>query len=733
MKPLEMWAGLECTLNRVEDRFIDQSVKNGHHERIEDLQLFAELGVKKLRYPCLWERTAPEEPGHFDWSWLDERLAEIKRLGITPIAGFLHHGSGPGYTNLLDPEFPEKLARYARAFAERYPWIEDYTPVNEINTTARFSCLYGLWYPHHKSDASYLRAVYNQARGTILAMKAIREIIPGARLIQTDDLGRAQSTDPLKYQADFENERRWLGWDFLCGKVDESHKIFWYVKRHGGFSHEEIRWMIDNKCNPDVIGINHYHLSNRYLDHRMEMYPTWSHGGNGIDNYADVGAVDTGQVSLPSPKSIILEAWERYGLPVAVTEVHTMGNRDSQMRWLFEVWRAARMARANGANVIAVTAWSLLGTYDWHKLCTQCEGFYEPGVFDLRSPDRKPRHTGLSKLVKELSSKGDSDHPILKRPGWWRTPRRILWAPTEGAFSSLRHRSKLPPILITGATGTLGQAFARICGARNIPYRILKRADMDIANIGEVREVLDRIKPWAVINTAGYVRVDEAEEDSERCFRENVDGSFNLAAATAERGTPIVHFSSDLVFDGTSSGVYTESHRVSPLNVYGKSKVESEEKVLIVNPRAMIVRTSSFFGPWDEHNFVTQTLRLLSQKSEMTAASDVKMSPTYVPDLVNATLDLLLDGERGIIHLTNQGEVSWQELARKVVEVASSKMKFEPSLIIGKTTEEMNLRAARPKNSVLGSERYSMLPPLEDALKRYMNQLEIHIDQQEMT
>ncbi len=733
MKPLEMWAGLECTLNRVQERYVDQSVKNGHHGRIEDLKLFAELGVKKLRYPCLWENTAPEDLEHFEWSWLDERLTEIKRLGMTPIAGFLHHGSGPRYTSLLDPEFPEKLARYARAFAERYPWIEDYTPVNEINTTARFSCLYGHWYPHHNLDSSYLRALYNQARGTILAMRAIRESIPGARLIQTDDLGRAQSTNHLKYQAEFENERRWLGWDFLCGKVDEKHPIFWYIKEQGDLTHEEMQWMIENKCTPDVIGINHYHLSNRFLDHRKEMYPEWSHGGNGIDQYADVGAVDTGQVNLPSPQSILLEAWERYRIPVAMTEVHTMGNRDSQMRWIYEVWRAAKNARAKGADVISITAWSLLGTYDWHKLCTQCDGFYEPGVFDLRSPDRKPRHTGLSKLVKELSSKGDSDHPILRRPGWWRTPRRILWAPTEGAFSPLRLRSKFPPILITGATGTLGQAFARICGARNIPYRILKRTDMDISDIAKVREVLDRIKPWAVINTAGYVRVDEAEQDSERCYRENVEGPFNLAAGCAERGIPIVHFSSDLVFDGTSPDAYLESHTVSPLSVYGKSKAASEEKVLIVNPRALIVRTSSFFGPWDEYNFVIRTLRHLSRKNEVIAASDTKMSPTYVPDLANATLDLLLDGERGIVHLTNQAQVTWQEFAQKAVDMARNKMDVEPSLIIGRSTEELNLKAARPKNSVLSSERYTMLPPLEDALERYIDQLEVKLDQKEMT
>jgi dTDP-4-dehydrorhamnose reductase len=201
----------------------------------------------------------------------------------------------------------------------------------------------------------------------------------------------------------------------------------------------------------------------------------------------------------------------------------------------------------------------------------------------------------------------------------------------------------------------------------------------------------------------------------------------------AERGIPIVHFSSDLVFDGSSPDAYLESHRVSPLNVYGKSKATSEEKVLIVNPRALIVRTSSFFGPWDEYNFVIRTLRHLARKNEVITASDTKMSPTYVPDLAHATLDLLLDGERGIVHLTNQAQVTWQEFAHKAVDIARAKIETDPALIIGKTTEELNLTAQRPKNSVLSSERYTMLPPLEDALERYIDQLEVHIDQQETT
>jgi dTDP-4-dehydrorhamnose reductase len=122
-QPLELWAGVECTVNRVGDDFFDQLELNGHATRIEDLDLFAGLGVRAMRYPVLWERTAPESSGQIDWSWPDERLGRLQELGIRPIVGLVHHGSGPRHTNLLDPAFPEKLAAYARRVAERYPWV----------------------------------------------------------------------------------------------------------------------------------------------------------------------------------------------------------------------------------------------------------------------------------------------------------------------------------------------------------------------------------------------------------------------------------------------------------------------------------------------------------------------------------------------------------------------------------------------------------------------------------
>ena len=219
---------MECTVNRVGDTYADQLERSGHAIRSKDLERLAALGVRTIRYPVLWERTAPQALDILDWSWADERMNSLRRLGLMPIVGLVHHGSGPAYTSLLDPEFPEKLAAYAGAVARRYPWASAYTPVNEPLTTARFSCLYGHWYPHERDALPFARALLIQCRATILAMRAIRTVNPTAHLIQTEDLGKTFSTPTLTYQAEFENERRWLTFDLLCGRVTAGSPMWDY-------------------------------------------------------------------------------------------------------------------------------------------------------------------------------------------------------------------------------------------------------------------------------------------------------------------------------------------------------------------------------------------------------------------------------------------------------------------------------------------------------------------------
>ena len=249
---IELWAGPECTHNRVQDRYYDQLDRTGHTGRKSDLRLFAELGAKAIRYPVLWERTAPSKAAPLDWTWSNERLSMVRQLGLRAIVGLLHHGSGPEYTSLVDPDFAPKLSAYAAAVAERYPWVDAYTPVNEPLTTARFSGLYGHWYPHGRDDRTFVRCLLNQCRATVLGMQAIRRANPGAQLIQTEDLGYIASSPLLQYQADFENERRWLSLDLLCGRVTENHPLWEYLLDSGA-SRAELAWLTENPCPPDVI------------------------------------------------------------------------------------------------------------------------------------------------------------------------------------------------------------------------------------------------------------------------------------------------------------------------------------------------------------------------------------------------------------------------------------------------------------------------------------------------
>jgi dTDP-4-dehydrorhamnose reductase len=709
-REIHLWGGIECTVNRVGERWFDQTRRSGHADRPDDLDRFAALGFRALRYPALWERIAPTSLDHPDWSWTDERLARLRTLGMDPVLGLLHHGSGPAYTSLVDDEFPTKLARFARLVAERYPWVTNYTPVNEPLTTARFSGLYGHWYPHHHTDRSFVRALLAQARAVVLAMRAIRQVNPSARLIQTEDCGQTFGTRSTGRQVQHEEERRWLTWDLLAGRVGHGHPMRGFLLGAGA-TERDLAFFLEHSCAPDVLGLNYYLTSDRYLDERLDRYPAAAHGGNGYIRYADVEAVRARPQGIVGHEAHLLAAWERYRLPVAITEVHLACTREEQMRWFMEAWRGAHAARAGGAEVEAVTAWALLGSYDWDSLVTCDAGHYEPGVYDIRSTP--PRRTALGSVIAELASGREPQHPVLDMHGWWHRPDRLVHGGRAGlAAASPPGR----PLLIIGATGTLGRAFHRICSTRGLASRLTGRLDVDIADASRVDAILRAVRPWAVINAAGYVRVDDAEDDHEACYRSNVTGPVNLAAACHRHGIALVTFSSDLVFNGDTTVPYTEEDAPCPLNVYGATKAEAETRVLDLLADALVIRTSAFFGPWDEYNFITGVLRALGRNEAVRAASDTTVSPTYVPDLVNATLDLLIDGERGIWHLANDGATTWYELARRAATLAGLPLRG----ICPVPTSQLWGPAARPAYSAIRSSRGALMRGLDAALAAYL-------------
>lgn len=712
----EIWGGIECTINRVGDQYYDQLEYSGHYRRKEDIAHISGLGVKKLRYPILWEFHEKKKGSRIDWTWSEKQLNSIRNFNIEPIVTLLHHGSGPSFTNLLDVQFPELFAAYAAKVALKFPWINFYTPVNEPLTTARFSGLYGFWFPHKNNDVNFVKMLLNQLKAVVLAMREIRKINPNAKLIQTEDLGKTYSKPALEYQALFENNRRWLTFDLLTGNFFPDHPMWQYFLRLG-IPVNDIRFFIDNPCVPDVMGMNYYVTSERFLDEEIDKYEKSTHGSNELQTYADVEAVRVPHNHKTGLKILLREAWERYKVPLAVTEAHLNCSREEQLRWINEIWQNCCDLTKENIPVLGVTAWSLFGAYGWNKLIISSEKDYESGVFDVRSGQVRP--TALATFIKNISRENTFSHPVTCIPGWWKRNIRYLHSFGIRDKSLSEMNIDLPsPLLILGKSGTLGKAFARACGFRKIHYVLLGRNNLDITFPDQIENIITKYKPWCIINAAGYVKVDEAEFESKRCFNENAYGVQCLADYCEKNKIKLVTFSSDLVFGGSKTSPYLEDDEKDPLNIYGKSKALAEQLAFAVNPEVLMIRTSTFFSPFDQFNFVYHTLNSLRSGKAFKVANDIFISPTYVPDLVNVALDLLIDDEKGIWHLSCGEEWSWGQLSLQIAEAAG----LDNSLLKLVSSDEMFFKAPRPKYSVLGTTKGILLPGFEDGLRRYFEE-----------
>ncbi|MEW9583517.1 family 1 glycosylhydrolase [Paraburkholderia sp. DGU8] len=717
---LALWGGVECTLNRVGDQVFSQLERNGHATRATDLKRFASLGIRALRYPALWERTAPAGIEHAQWWWLDARLPELRDLGVQPIAGLLHHGSGPLPGGLLDADFARGLARYAGVLAQRYPWLEYYTPVNEPNTTARFSGLYGVWHPHGRDDRTYLQVLINQCKATVYAMREVRKVNPEAKLVQTDDLGKTEGSPAMRKLVEFYNERRWLTWDLLCGTVVPGHSL-WKYFIDAGIPSDEVLWFADNPCPPDIIGLNYYITSARWLDDRLDKYPCAYHCEWHGYRLADIEAARALAVPPSGIKTLIDEAWQRYHRTIAVTEAHTDSTRQDQMRWLHEIWTDANDAREQGVDVRAVTVWALLGSYDWNCLVTDERGYYEVGAFDVRAAE--PRETAIGRLMRDLAAGRPAMHPALHGTGWWRRPGRFFCEPVQHDAHGTASRPRpvqiatraAAPIVIIG-NGALSRAFAQICEQRDLKHRAVRLDDIALTDGEAVQQLIRRESAWAVVNATDAIDVDEAERCAEHHLWGTMIGTTRLARACAARQAQYLTFSSHFVFDGLRAQPYCETDGAAPLNRYGSSMAETERRVLCVCPQALVVRTGALFGPWDNDNLLFRALDALSRDLPFIAEADVTVSLTYVPDLVHACLDFLIDAETGILHLSNLGAVTRASVALQAAAIAH----MNAALVQARPVKDMNHGAARPAYSVLRSHRGAILPTLDSALLRYV-------------
>lgn len=421
----ELWGGIECSYNRVRSKYFDQLHYSNHYSRAaHDISLFAKLGITTMRYPVIWERLQPRANQPIDWSSVDVPLNELRQHGIKPIAGLVHHGSGPRYADIISQEFASGLSSFAAKVAAKFPWIEYYTPVNEPLTTARFCGLYGVWYPHKRNDRTFVKALLNELKGVVLSMQEIRKINPQAKLVQTEDLAKIYSTPFMAYQAVFENHRRWLTYDILCGKLKPGHALWSYFKKYAP-SENDLYFFSENTCPPDIIGLDYYPTSERYLDENLDRYPMEKHGHNHRHRYADAEAIRVRHSEPSGPRVLLKEVWDRYKIPMVVTEVHINCDYDNQIRWFGEIRNTCINLIESGVDIRAVTTWAMLGSYGWNRLLTLPHGDYESGAFDVSTGT--PVATPIADFIAKLAKDPDYIDPAMEQNGWWHDEERFFF------------------------------------------------------------------------------------------------------------------------------------------------------------------------------------------------------------------------------------------------------------------------------------------------------------------
>jgi dTDP-4-dehydrorhamnose reductase len=247
--------------------------------------------------------------------------------------------------------------------------------------------------------------------------------------------------------------------------------------------------------------------------------------------------------------------------------------------------------------------------------------------------------------------------------------------------------------------------------------------ELDITDAQAVSAFFARERPEGSINCAAWTDVDGAEAKREQAHAVNADGAGNLARAAAAIGTPLLHISTDYVFDGVApldgagrARPYVESDPTGPRSVYGSTKLEGERQVLAASPRHAVVRTAWLYGV-DGPNFVATMLRLASERDAVQVVDDQIGSPTWSGHLAPAVLGLLEREVSGLVHMTGAGAVSWNGFAKEIFRQAEVDCRVEPA-----SSEQMARPAPRPAYSVLESERADVLPmpPWQDGLAGYL-------------
>jgi beta-glucosidase/6-phospho-beta-glucosidase/beta-galactosidase len=346
-------------------RRIDQMEKCGHYEHWrKDFELLQELDIRYLRYgPPIYRVWLG--PGRFDWSFPDETFGSLKAHDIVPVVDLCHFGVPDWIGNFQNPDFPELFAAYAKAFAHRFPWVQLYTPVNEMFICAAFSAAYGWWNEQLSSDQAFVTALKHIVKANVLAMAAILEVRADAIFIQSEssEYFHADNPDAIG-KAEILNSRRFLSLDLNYGHRVDSEMYEFLMD--GGMTREEYHFFLTNHLRQHCIMGNDYYITN---EHRVAADGrTWASGE--IFGYSE----------------ITRQYYERYRLPVMHTETNLAQGPSGQEAsdWLKKEWANVLRVRNSGVPIVGFTWYSLIDQVDWDTALREENGHVNPlGLYDL--------------------------------------------------------------------------------------------------------------------------------------------------------------------------------------------------------------------------------------------------------------------------------------------------------------------------------------------------------------
>lgn len=278
------------------------------------------------------------------------------------------------------------------------------------------------------------------------------------------------------------------------------------------------------------------------------------------------------------------------------------------------------------------------------------------------------------------------------------------------------------PVVVIGSSGQLGTDLMKtLAGPEIIGFT---HSQLDITQATPVKEALDQLKPYMVINTAAFNQVDECEFHPDRGLAVNSFGAYNLATACRACGAILVHFSTDYVFDGNKAEPYTEEDHPNPISAYGISKLAGELFVRYILERQFVIRTSGLYGKTGSRgkgdNFVETMLRLGKEGRQIKVVNDQTLTPTFTLDLAQKVAEIITGERYGLYHITSTGECTWYDFALKVFVFSGIRADVQPI-----SSEEYGSAARRPRYSVLQNLRLVQagiedLRPWEEALKAYL-------------